>query len=167
MTFMRQGWSATLALIAVMTTAASPSAQPRAPGARAPEVQTHDKFRPAPPEVVAELRQALDEAIRRFNAKETSGVLAYVSDHYRTGDITKAGIAEQLRAFFAVNEQVDARVRIDAALLVGDTAWVYTSGDVSGRPRWLRSMIPMLSWQRELEIARREAGGWRLIGDRQ
>jgi len=28
-------------------------------------------------------------------------------------------------------------------------------------------MVPVLSWERELEIARREAGGWRLIGYQQ
>ena len=94
-------------------------------------------------------------------------MLAYVSDQYRTGPLTKAGIAEQLRAFFALDEQVTARVRIDSARVVGDTAWIYTTGDVAGRPHWLGRLVPVLAWERELEIARREAGGWRLIGSQQ
>jgi hypothetical protein len=120
--------------------------------------------RPAPAPTVAEIRHALDEATRRFNARDATGVLAYVSEAYRTGSLSKAGISEQLRAFFLVNEQVAARVHIDSARAAGDTVWVYTSGDVAGRPRWLSRMIPMLSWERELEVARREKEGWRLIG---
>jgi hypothetical protein len=120
--------------------------------------------RPASPEVMAEIRQALDEALGRFNVKDTAGVLTHVSDQYRAGPLTKAGVAEQLRAFFALNEQVTANVRVESARVAGDTAWVYTTGDIAGRPRWSRRLIPVLSWERELEIARREKAGWRLVG---
>jgi hypothetical protein len=117
--------------------------------------------------VVAEIQTALDAAISRFAAMDEAGVLAYVSPQYRTGTLTKAGIAEQLRAVFAIHDQVRARVRIEDVRMVGDVAWVYSTGDVTGRLRWVGGLVPVLSWQRELEIARREKGGWRLYGDQQ
>ena len=119
---------------------------------------------PAPEPVVAEIRQTLDAAISRFAAMDEAGVLAYVSPQYRTGTLTKAGIGEQLRAVFAIHDQVRARVRIDDVRLVGGLAWVYSTGDVTGRLRWVGGSVPVLSWQRELEVARREDGRWRLYG---
>jgi hypothetical protein len=122
---------------------------------------------PAPEPVVAEIRQALDGAISRFAAMDEAGVLAYVSPQYRTGTLTKRGIAEQLRAVFAIHGQVRARVRIDEVRIVGDVAWVYSTGDVTGRLRFVGGSVPVLSWQRELEVARRENGSWRLFGYQQ
>jgi hypothetical protein len=126
-----------------------------------------DPGRPAPAEIVVEIRQALDDAVRRFQAMDAAGVLVHVSEQYRTGPLTKRGLAEQLRALFAVHDQLHARVRIDEVRMVGDTAWVYSTGDVTGRVRWVGNSIPVLSWQRELEVARREGGRWRLYGDQQ
>ena len=122
---------------------------------------------PAPAHVVAEIRRALDGAISRFSAMDEAGVLSYVSPQYRTGTLTKAGIAEQLRAVFAIHDQVRARVRIDDVRMVGDHAWVYSTGEVTGRLRWVGGSVPVLSWQRELEVARREDGRWRLFGYQQ
>jgi hypothetical protein len=122
---------------------------------------------PAPEPVVAEIRQALAGAISRFAAMDEAGVLAYVSPQYRTGTLTKRGIAEQLRAVFAIHDQVRARVRIDEVRMVGDVAWVYSTGDVTGRLRFVGGSVPVLSWQRELEVARRENGSWRLFGYQQ
>jgi hypothetical protein len=122
---------------------------------------------PAPESVVAQIRQALDGAISRFAAMDEAGVLAYVSPQYRTGTLTKRGIAEQLRAVFAIHDQVRARVRIDEVRMVGDVAWVYSTGDVTGRLRFVGGSVPVLSWQRELEVARRENGSWRLFGYQQ
>ena len=122
---------------------------------------------PAPEPVVAEIRQTLDAAVSRFTAMDEAGVLTYVSPHYRTGTLTKAGIAEQLRAVFAIHDQVRARVRIDDVRMVGGLAWVYSTGDVTGRLRWVGGSVPVLSWQRELEVARRENGRWRLYGYQQ
>lgn len=119
---------------------------------------------PAPPQIVTEIRQTLDAAIARFDAMDTAGVLAHVSDQYRTGTLTKAGIAEQLRAVFALHDQVRARIRIDEVRMVGDIAWVYSTGDVTGRLRMVGGQTPVLSWARELEMARREDGRWRLYG---
>ena len=98
---------------------------------------------------------------------DEDGVLAHVSPQYRTGTLTKAGIGEQLRAVFAIHDQVRARVRIDDVRLVGGLAWVYSTGDVTGRLRWVGGSVPVLSWQRELEVARREDGRWRLYGYQQ
>ena len=122
---------------------------------------------PATEPVVAEIRQTLDAAISRFAAMDEAGVLAHVSPQYRTGTLTKAGIAEQLRAVFAIHDQVRARVRIDDVRMVGGLAWVYSTGEVTGRLRWVGGSVPVLSWQRELEVARREDGRWRLYGYQQ
>ena len=103
----------------------------------------------------------------RFHAMDEAGVLAHVSTHYRTDILTKAGIADQLRAVFTLHDQVRARVRIDDVRMVGDHAWVYSTGEVSGRLRLVRSSIVVMSWERELEVARRENGHWRLYGDQQ
>jgi hypothetical protein len=122
---------------------------------------------PAPEHVVAEIRRAVDGATARFAAMDEAGVLAYVSPQYRTGTLRKAGIAEQLRAVFAIHDQVRARVRIDDVRMVGELVWVYSTGEVTGRLRWVGGSVPVLSWQRELEVARRENGGWRLYGYQQ
>src|SRR5438128_1499135 len=52
----------------------------------------------APAPVVQELRATLALAVQRFEARSAPGVLAYVSDQYRTGPFTKAGLREQLGA---------------------------------------------------------------------
>ena len=122
---------------------------------------------PAPQHVVTEIQQSLDAAIARFDAMDGAGVLAYVSEQYRTGPLTKAGLAEQLRAVFAIHDQVKARVRIDEVRLVGEHAWVYSTGAVTGRLRYIGGSVPVLSWEHELEVARRENGRWRLFGYQQ
>jgi hypothetical protein len=122
---------------------------------------------PAPPQVVAEIRQVLDAAVARFDAMDEAGVLVHVSEQYRTGALTKAGIAEQLRAVFAIHDRVRARVRIDEVRMVGDVAWVFSSGDVAGRLRLVGGSTPVAAWERELEVVRRENGRWRLFGYQQ
>jgi len=121
----------------------------------------------APDHVVAEIQQALDDAVRRFDAMDSAGVLAHVSDQYRTSPLTKPLLAEQLRAIFALHDQVRARVRIDEVRLVGEHAWIYSTGTVTGRLRWTGSSVPVLAWEHELEVARREGGRWRLFGYQQ
>jgi hypothetical protein len=121
----------------------------------------------APASVVAEIRLALDDAIRRVEAMDEPGLLAHVSEQYRTGPLTKAVLREQLRALFAVQDQIKASVRIDEVRMVGDHAWVYSTGEVTGRLRWVGGSVPVLGWERELEVARREAGRWRLFGYQQ
>jgi len=122
---------------------------------------------PAPAEVVAEIQQTVDTAVARFDAMDMAGLLALVSDQYRTGPLTKAVVADQLRTVFALHDQVRARVRLDAVRMVGEHAWVYSSGEVTGRLRLVGGTVAVASWQRELEVARRENGRWLLYGYQQ
>ena len=145
----------TLGLVAAPLAADAPQAGTRLPG------------NPAPRNVILELRQALAHAIDRFHAMDEAGVLSHVSDRYRTTPLTKAAIREQLRVMFALYDTLQAQVRIDEARTVGDQVWVYSTGDISGRLRWLGTWTPILSWQHEPEVARREQGVWRLYGYQQ
>jgi hypothetical protein len=122
---------------------------------------------PAPAAVVAELQSTLMQARQRFEARDVPGVLAHVSDQYRTGPFTKPVIREQLNAITGVYDAVRAPIRIDHVQMVGDHAWVYSTGEISGRLRVVGTWVVLYSWQRELEVARREAGGWRLFGYQQ
>jgi hypothetical protein len=122
---------------------------------------------PAPRKVLLELQQALAHAIERFQAMDEAGVLSHVSDHYRTDSLTKPAIREQLRVMFALYDTLRAQIRIDEARTAGDQAWVYSTGEVSGRLRGLGTWTPILSWQHEPEVAQREQGVWRLYGDQQ
>ena len=119
---------------------------------------------PAPPPVVREIESTLQRAVERLEARDTAGVLAFVSDQYRTGPFTKVGVREQLVALYGVYDVVKAKVHIDATQLAGETVWVYTTGQLSGRLRGIGTWIVVLTWRHELEVARREATGWRLYG---
>lgn len=122
---------------------------------------------PAPPGVVQDLRAALADAVRRFQAKDAAGVLAHVSDHYRTGPLTKPAVQVQLLAIFQIYEAVRAQVRLDDVRLVGEHAWIYSTGEVSGRLPFLGQWVTLYWWERDLEIARREGAVWRLYGAQQ
>ena len=122
---------------------------------------------PAPPQTIAEIREVVEGARARFHAMDEAGLLALVSTQYRTDTLTKAGIADQLRTIFTLHDQVRARVRIDDVRMVGEHAWVYSSGQVTGRLRVVGSWILVASWERELEVARRENGRWSLYGYQQ
>lgn len=118
---------------------------------------------PAPPAVVAELRAAIEAARQRFEARDRAGVLAAVSERYRSAGLTKAGVGDQLSAMFALYQELRARITVDRVELVGGGAHVYTTGEVSGRLP-LVGWVIVLAWQGEPEVARREAAGWRLFG---
>ena len=122
---------------------------------------------PAPRNVVLELQQALTVAIERFQAMDRAGVLSQISNQYRTDALTKAGIGEQLRVMFALYDAVRAQVHIDEVRTAGEQAYVYSTGEVSGRLRGLGTWMPVLSWKHEPEVARREQGVWRLYGYQQ
>jgi hypothetical protein len=122
---------------------------------------------PAPAAVVQELQTALGLARGRFEAQDVPGFLAHVSDQYRTGPFTKAGLREQFVALNGLYDALRANVRIDDVQMVGDHAWVYSTGQLSGRLRFVGAWVVFLSWQRELEVARREGGRWRLYGYQQ
>ena len=116
--------------------------------------------------VVRELQSALVQAIQRFEARDMGGVLGHVSEQYRTGPFTKAGVRQQLIAIYSIYDTVQARIRIEEVQMVDGNAWVYSTGEVSGRLPLVGAVV-FMSWQRELEVARREAGGWRLFGYQQ
>jgi len=123
--------------------------------------------RAASPEIVREIRAAVDRAKLQFEARDAPGVLALVSEQYRTGPFTKAGVRQQLVAIYEIYPAVRARVVVDAVEMVGDTAWVYTTGEVTGRLPVLGNWMTVWSWERELEVARREGTVWRLWGYQQ
>jgi hypothetical protein len=137
-----------------------PAAPPAAPAPREPGV-------PAPPDVVADLQRTLALGIQRFQAKDLEGVLALISEDYWTGPFTKRTVRVQLQAMFQLNQAVAARVTIDAVRLVGPHAWVYSTGAIDGQLYFVGQWTPLFVWDRQLEIARREAGGWRLFGYQQ
>jgi hypothetical protein len=119
---------------------------------------------PAPAATVSELQQTLAAANGRFQAMDTAGVLAYVSDRYRNGPITKSSVRDNLLAMFALYDTVRAQVRLDEVRVVNGAAWVYSTGEISGRLRGLGVWTTVLSWEREPEVARREGAAWRLEG---
>jgi hypothetical protein len=94
-------------------------------------------------------------------------VLAQVSEQYRTGPLTKSALRAQLAAMFAIYDTIRARVRIDEVRLVGDQAWVWSTGEALGRLPFVGQWMSLFSWERELEVARRENGVWRLYGYQQ
>ena len=143
-----------IGLIALMLCVGGMSATP-APAA--PEA------RAAPPELVSELRPVVDQARQRFEARDLAGVLAHVSEQYRSGGLTKADVRQQLLAIFSLYEVLRARVRIDNVQVADGVVWVYTSGEVTGRLP-LMGWVSVLAWQNEPEVARREEAGWRLFG---
>jgi hypothetical protein len=120
---------------------------------------------PAAPEpVTRELRQALAAATERFQALDPAGVLAHVSEQYRNGPLTKPSLREHLQVMFTVYDTVRVRVRVDEVRLVDGAAWVYSTGEISGRVRGLGVWASALAWEREPDVARRENGAWRLVG---
>jgi hypothetical protein len=56
-----------------------------------------------------------------------------------------------------------ARVRVDRVELAGGRIEFFTTGDVSGRLP-LVGWVPILSWDTQPEVARREGTVWRLFG---
>jgi hypothetical protein len=118
---------------------------------------------PAPAHVVTEMRGAVERARQQFEARDQAGILASVSEQYRSSGMTKAALREQLGAMFALYPQLQARVSVDRVEMVGGGAWVYTTGEITGRLP-LVGWVGVLNWQGEPEVARREATGWRLYG---
>jgi len=122
---------------------------------------------PAPRHVVFELQQELSHATGRLQAMDEAGVLSHVSDRYRSDSFTKAAVREQLRLLFSLYDTLRPNVRIDDVRTVGEEAWVYSTGELSGRLRGVGMWMPVLSWTHEPEVARREQGVWRLYGNQQ
>ncbi len=159
---------ATLLVPALIVLAAASARAFTPPGApTAPPPAAEEPGVPASPLVVAELQQTLAHAVDSFDRMDLEGVLANVSDRYRTGPLTKPLLRDQLAAVFAAHDRVHAAVRIDQVRMIGDRAWVYSTGTVTGRLRVLGTDVSLFSWARAPEVAWREGGRWRLIGDQQ
>ncbi len=118
----------------------------------------------APASVTRELRQALAAATERFQALDSPGVLAHVSEQYRNGPFTKASLREHLLAMYTLYDAVRAGIRVDDVRLVDGVAWVYSTGEISGRLRGIGLWTSALTWEREPDVARKENGIWRLVG---
>ena len=147
-------------VLAILALAAVP--MPAAPAPPTAPAQPR-KATPAPPELVAELRPIVEGARQRFEARDAGGVLANVSEQYRSAGMTKAALREQLLAMFTLYDAMRVRLTIDRVQLVEGAVWVYTSGEVTGRLGFL-GWMRVLAWQNEPEVARRESAGWRLFG---
>src|SRR5262245_1519983 len=117
----------------------------------------------ASPETVAELRRTLDRARERLEARDARGVLAHVSERYRSEGLTKADVGQHLIAMCGLYEQIRARVAIDQTRVVDGVVWVYTTGEVSGRLPFV-GWVTALSWQKQPEVVRKEGTAWRLFG---
>jgi hypothetical protein len=122
---------------------------------------------PAPPAVVEEIRAAIARAVERFQARDADGVMALVSEAYWTGPFGKRTVRAQLVTLYQLHQQVRARVELNEVRLVGAHAWVWTSGEVSGQVALVGQWLGLFQWERELEVARREQGVWRLYGYQQ
>ena len=146
-------------LLALTLAVGAPTALPAQTPAPVPAPGT-----PAPTATVSELQQTLAAATARFQAMDSAGVLAHVSDRYRNGPITKASVRDNLLAMFALYDTVRAQVRIDEVRMVDGAAWVYSTGEVTGRLRGIGAWTSVLSWEREPEVARREGAAWKLEG---
>ena len=147
-------WLRTIMLAILTFGAATTPAAPAPP----PRVAT-----PAPPELITELRPIVERARQRFEARDAGGVLANVSEQYRSAGMTKAALREQLLSMFALYDTMRVRLTVDRVQLVDGAVWVYTSGEVSGHLRLLGWMT-VLTWRNEPEVARREGDAWRLFG---
>ena len=122
---------------------------------------------PAPPAVVQEIRATLARALERFEARDAEGVLAHVSEEYWTGPLNKRTVRAQLVTILQIHQQVRARVQVDDVRLVGAHAWVWTTGEMTGQLALVGQWVRLFVWERELEVARREQGVWRLYGYQQ
>jgi hypothetical protein len=118
---------------------------------------------PAGPDVRAEVARTVEVARQRFEARDTSGVLTYVSEGYRSAGFTKNALRQQLLTLFGLYQELRARVTVDTVEIVDGATWLYTTGEVSGRLPMM-GWTPVLSWRREPEVIRREGGALRLIG---
>jgi hypothetical protein len=140
---------------------------PSAPAPRAAPAPDPRPGAPASPAVVDEIRVELAHAIDRFQARDAEGVLQHISEEYWTGPLGKRAIRAQIVTILQVHQQVRARVRLDDVRRVGQHAWVWTSGEITGQLAVVGTWVQLFVWERELEVARREQGVWRLYGYQQ
>jgi hypothetical protein len=115
----------------------------------------------------ADIDGTVRRAVERVQARDLAGVLARVSERYRTANLTKPVLRDQLATLFALYDALRVRVRVDDMRAVGDTVWVYSTGELSGRLAGLGQWMSILDWVQEPEVVRLEEGIWRLWGHQQ
>jgi hypothetical protein len=147
---------ALVALAALVVTVGAPASARAQAAAPVPVV-------PAPPELVADVKPVLELVRQRFEARDASGVLGYVSEQYRSGGLTKGSVRQQLLTLFSLYDAVRARVTLDKAEVAEAGVWLYTTGEISGHLPVI-GWVTVLSWQGEPEVVRREGTAWRLFG---
>ena len=147
--------------------AVSPPAAPAQPAAPAAPAAEPRPGVPAPPAVLEEIRATLAHAVERFEARDAEGVLAHVSEEYWTGPLGKRAVRTQVVTILQLHQQVRARVQVNEVRLVGAHAWVWTTGEMTGQLAIVGQWMRLFVWERELEVARREQGVWRLYGYQQ
>ena len=118
---------------------------------------------PAPPGTAEQLGAVVEQARRRFVAKDAAGVLVHLADNYRSGGLTKPDVRQQLLTLYSLYDALRARVQLDHVEIVDGDVWFYTTGEVTGRLPFV-GWVTVLSWQREPEVARRQGAAWRLVG---
>ena len=150
---------------------AAPAAPGRPPLPRPAPRRRRRRIRgPAFPRLPGSSRRSaptLAHAVERFQARDAEGVLQHISEEYWTGPLGKRAIRAQLLTLLQVHQQVRARVTLDEVRLVGQHAWVWTSGEITGQLAVVGTWMQLFVWERELEVARREQGVWRLYGYQQ
>ena len=146
---------------------ATPAPGPAAPAPRTAPAPDPRPGTPAPPAVVEEIRAELAHAVERFQARDAEGVLQHISEEYWTGPLGKRAIRAQLITLLQIHQQVRARVTLVEVRLVGQHAWVWSSGEITGQLAVVGTWVQLFVWERELEVARREQGVWRLYGYQQ
>lgn len=122
---------------------------------------------PVSPTARADIDRTIRMAVERMQSRDLGGVLTHVSERYRTANLTKPVVREQLVTLFALYDALRVRVRVDDMRTVDDTVWVYTTGELSGRLAGLGQWMSVLGWEREPEVVRLEVSSWRLWGHQQ
>ncbi len=114
-----------------------------------------------------EIRQAIAEGVKAFEAGDLPRLMAMVSESYRSGPITKEGIRLQLLGIFQANRELHVSLKIREIRLRGDLVFVRFGGEVTGRPLLWPYRVVIFEWEDLVEVGRREGTVWRLYGDQQ
>lgn len=114
---------------------------------------------------VARLRRLLRAAVRAFEAKDIDAVVAFVSEAYRSGGVTKPLLLVQIQGIFLLYAELRVDLAVRDIRVVGDRAVLTTSGRIRGTPWIGQGEQVVAEWRDLVEVARREGNRWRLYGD--
>ena len=114
-----------------------------------------------------EVRRAIADGVKLFEAENLPRLMAMVSDSYRSGPMTKEAIRLQLLGIFQANRELHVTLKIREIRLRGDLVFVRFGGQVTGQPLLWPYRVVIFEWQDLVEVGRREGTVWRLYGDQQ